>query len=352
ILHFIFEGMFMKIKRFLSVIISLAILSLSLCVGSFGADAGSRPEFRLVCQSSGTNAAVTVELAAGSFNSLDFEFEMSDSVACVNIKRSSALKNFCTENEDTLFAANTEVAGAAFASFNSFNSAGAVFEVTFKVPENAVSTVKLKILTCAVSTDEKVTEVAPVLLNNTVTIDTRHVHSYTASERVEPTCTKEGYVKYSCSCGDFYVEKLSVKDHSYGEWKTVRPATTSAPGEEKCTCSGCGSSKTREIPQLRRLSVKLSDMKVYCNDKNTASPDITNPDNIGYTVKYESSNEKILKIDNDGTFTTLKRGTAQIKCIVTDEFGDVYEAQCTVKVNFKAWQWIVYIFAFGWLWNR
>ena len=39
----------------------------------------------------------------------------------------------------------------------------------------------------------------------------QHEHNYTQSV-AEPTCTEQGYAKYTCSCGDNQVDSLS---HSY-----------------------------------------------------------------------------------------------------------------------------------------
>ena len=35
---------------------------------------------------------------------------------------------------------------------------------------------------------------------------------------------------------------------------------------------------------------------------------------------------------------------------VTDEFGNTVSAACNVTVNYTAWQWIIMILLFGWLW--
>ncbi len=328
------------------------MLLTALCIGSSGADADQIPGFKLSCESFGTQVIASFELAYGSFNSFDIEFELSDSVKCVSIKKSPALKDFCAENEDSILAFNTEEAIASFASNNSFDAAGPVLEIEFSVPENAVSTVRLKVNACAVSSGDDVEEVKPGVANGTLTIDTRHFHSYVQVERAEPTCTQEGYIRYACSCGDYYIEKIGAKGHSFGEWTLSRRPTTSTPGEESCICSSCRAVKTRAVPRLRIPSVKLEDMNVYCGEKNTVIPVISNPDNLGFSVKYESSDEKILKIDDSGTFTASKRGTAKIKCVITDEFGGVYEAECTVKADFTFWQWVIYIITFGWIRNR
>ena len=40
-------------------------------------------------------------------------------------------------------------------------------------------------------------------------------HTYTES-KVEPTCTEDGYTKYECECGDYYVRDIvDALGHSY-----------------------------------------------------------------------------------------------------------------------------------------
>ena len=41
-----------------------------------------------------------------------------------------------------------------------------------------------------------------------------HVCSFTETERREPTCSEEGYVKYTCTCGSFETNTIPVKPHT------------------------------------------------------------------------------------------------------------------------------------------
>ena len=61
-----------------------------------------------------------------------------------------------------------------------------------------------------------------------------HEHDYQQTERVEPTCTEDGYIEYACDCGDSYRETLPATGHSWGEW------TTAEDGEEVRYCQSCG----------------------------------------------------------------------------------------------------------------
>lgn len=116
-----------------------------------------------------------------------------------------------------------------------------------------------------------------------------HAHDYEIKEYVEPTCVKDGHGNYTCKCGDGYItvieatgHKYSAKTiepdcvnqgctrytcdvcgdsydenvtnalgHAYGQWKTVKDATTSSEGEKQATCSRCGKTISEAIPRLQ-----------------------------------------------------------------------------------------------------
>lgn len=360
-------------------------------VFSYSAESnGDAPEFTLSYETEGTEAAVSFELVSGRFNSINLAFSFSENVSCLSIKKSDALRDFSSDNDSFVCASNADTCEAAFASFSSFSTAGAVFEIRFSLPENTVSQIKAEISSCSVSIDDEITEVAPVFVKDTLTIDmTPHVHSYKQTEKIDAECTVDGYIKYECECGDFYYETITApghsysavttapdcthkgfttytcsecgdsyvsdytdaKGHSYTEWFTTAQPTTSSPGSKFCICTVCGDVLTQQIPKLHKLTVTLSDKIIYCNDKGVIDPVAANPDNIGYSVVYESGNEKVLKIDDQGNYTASLRGSVKIKCVVTDEFGDEYTAICTYTVKFKFWQWVVYFLFFGWLWG-
>lgn len=66
-----------------------------------------------------------------------------------------------------------------------------------------------------------------------------HEHDYHETHRVDPTCTEDGYVEYTCDCGDTYTDPLPATGHSWGEWM---PA---GDGEEVRSCEVCGAEDYR-----------------------------------------------------------------------------------------------------------
>ena len=65
-----------------------------------------------------------------------------------------------------------------------------------------------------------------------------HEHAYHETQRVEPTCTEDGYIQHTCDCGDSYREPLPA-GHTWGEWS---PA---GDGKEVRYCDACGAEDYR-----------------------------------------------------------------------------------------------------------
>lgn len=65
-----------------------------------------------------------------------------------------------------------------------------------------------------------------------------HEHDYHETHRVDPTCTEDGYIEYTCDCGDSYREPLPA-GHTWGEWS---PA---GDGKEVRYCDACGAEDYR-----------------------------------------------------------------------------------------------------------
>lgn len=66
-----------------------------------------------------------------------------------------------------------------------------------------------------------------------------HEHDYHETYRVDPTCTEDGYIEYTCDCGDTYTDPLPATGHTWGEW------TPAGDGEEVRSCGVCGAEDYR-----------------------------------------------------------------------------------------------------------
>ena len=94
------------------------------------------------------------------------------------------------------------------------------------------------------------------------------------------------------------------------------------------------------------FSFVLNDTSVAMSYKDTYT--------INYTTNYApesltwtSSNEKVVKVDENGNLTTTGTGSATIT--VTSADGKVNQ-NCEVSVSYQWWQWIIVIVLFGWIW--
>jgi hypothetical protein len=74
-------------------------------------------------------------------------------------------------------------------------------------------------------------------------------------------------------------------------------------------------------------------------------------DTTNYTVRFVSDDPETASVDDNGVVTGLKRGEANIRCVVTDASGAVHESQpCRLQVRYTLLQWFIRIFLFGWAW--
>lgn len=83
---------------------------------------------------------------------------------------------------------------------------------------------------------------------------------------VPATCSAKGSRKRTCSkCGHEETEEIDIdpQAHSYS-WETVREATCSEPGEEKGTCTACGDVTTREIIKEHEPNVTQPEVPATC----------------------------------------------------------------------------------------
>lgn len=82
------------------------------------------------------------------------------------------------------------------------------------------------------------------LLNATIHYNyVPHEHSYTAELTKVATCTEDGVMTYTCSCGDSYTETVKAKGHSY-KLVSSSPSTCFEPSVSKYKCENCGNEIT------------------------------------------------------------------------------------------------------------
>ena len=87
-------------------------------------------------------------------------------------------------------------------------------------------------------------------------------HQYTSAVTA-PTCTAGGYTTHTCAkCGHSYTDTAVAKlGHAMGQWVKVKEATPVAEGQEKRTCSRCGTVENRTTTyQGNALVLKDADL--------------------------------------------------------------------------------------------
>lgn len=91
-----------------------------------------------------------------------------------------------------------------------------------------------------------------------------HNHNYAATSTVAPTCTKEGYTTYICTCGVSYTDNVvSATGHSWGDWTTTVEATSEAEGQQTRTCATCGAAETQTIAKLPAEVIDTAALEEY-----------------------------------------------------------------------------------------
>lgn len=90
---------------------------------------------------------------------------------------------------------------------------------------------------------ETATEPVSITASDESASEAPHEHQYVKTT-IKPTCTKEGYNLYTCSCGDEYTESLGLAEHSYEE--STIGATCTEEGYTLHVCSVCGKQYTSD----------------------------------------------------------------------------------------------------------
>lgn len=100
------------------------------------------------------------------------------------------------------------------------------------------------------------------------------------------------------------------------------------------------------------ISINLDAETLNLNYKSTATlnPIVFASGDVEYDIKYETSNPKVVSVDENGKVTALKKGSADITVTVTDEYGNSLSDTCKITVTYTWWQWIIRIVLFGWIW--
>lgn len=127
-------------------------------------------------------------------------------------------------------------------------------------------------------------------------------HNYSKTERKEPTCELTGFIKHLCECGAAQVETLPKKEHQYTQTKTI-PATCTSNGKKIQSCV-CGTSLTTSIPKIEHQ---------YKETGRTA-PSCTKEGKITYTCACgKTRSESIAKLQHNYKLTSTTESTTTVQ---------------------------------------
>lgn len=98
----------------------------------------------------------------------------------------------------------------------------------------------------------------------------------------------------------------------------------------------------KAISKLELIAVTLSQSEITLRYKETYSMSATSESN----VTWVSTNPDVATVDQNGNITATGRGTTEIIAEIKNGEKDI----CTVTVKFTWWQWLIYIFLFGFIW--
>lgn len=176
-------------------------------------------------------------------------------------------------------------------------------------------------------------------VNPPVSSTASHLHAFRIT-RVEPTCTKEGYTLYECSCGETKIDDyVPKKGHTFGEWQTVKEPTATAVGLKERTCTVCGEKETEQIPIVYAYSALSKEVFELVNNEraNAGLPALAYRQDlqICVNIRAEEIMEKFDQIrpNNTDSFTVLTENN--IEYSATGE--NIDEGQSTPQAVMERW---------------
>ena len=122
-----------------------------------------------------------------------------------------------------------------------------------------------------------------------------HKHSYRETANVAPTCMENGYILFTCSCGDSFKEdKIGLKDHDFLSNPDVYiEPTETARGKLVGKCAyGCGASISEEYYSLGEVAEMLRPRVLYWINyyrKEAGVPEVTISEVVNPYSQYRAT---------------------------------------------------------------
>lgn len=163
-----------------------------------------------------------------------------------------------------------------------------------------------------------------------VTVTEKHTHKYTSQITTKATCTTNGVITYTCSCGDSYTESIPKTGHTSSDWIVDKKATCTEAGSRYKKCTVCGEKlQTESIAKTNHTFGKaVVTREATCTENGEKTIKCTK---CGY-AKYEevpatghTSSDWI--VDEEATCT--KTGSRHIECTICHQTLKTEEIQVT-----------------------
>ena len=343
-----------KLSGFISAVLSLTLVFSVFSSALIDAGAVDTVVFSVsVVEETDASAVISVNLESGEFNCVDLCLDTGNAVnACSAVALSSELESFREQSEaqggEMVTAFSADTLRCSIATVQAYSTPGSI--VIYSLEKASASTlgpgdISLTVSDCRVGdriADVEVLELVPAPLS--------YILSFDANGGEGAPAQLSGALSYTVPS-----EAPHKEGFSFSGWALSQGAQTAEylPNDE-ITLAGdtvlyaVWKPNAVQRPVIRDLNVE--DVTLFYKQSEHIKPNVTADPGASYTVRYISSDKSVATIESNGSIRAEGIGTAEIRCIVTDSYGNVLTDTFTVTVEYNLFQWLIIILLFGWLW--
>ena len=164
-----------------------------------------------------------------------------------------------------------------------------------------------------------------------------HSHIFLHVDEETSTCAQRGHsAGGQCAiCGEYDEDVIwyELADHTPGTWTVTAAPTYEQEGTETCQCTVCGAQMSGTIPMLVHVSglnLDTEQISLKVCGSRTLSATVLPENAADKAVSWYSSDQKVARVDQNGTVTAVSPGTAEISAVTNDLN---ITASCTVTVE-------------------
>lgn len=343
-----------KLSGFISAVLSLTLVFSVFSSALIDAGAVDTVVFSVsVVEETDASAVISVNLESGEFNCVDLCLAAGSAVnACTGVTLSEGLESFREQSEaqggEMVTAFSADTLRCSIATVQAYSTPGSI--VIYSLEKALASTlgpgdISLTVGDCRAGdriADFEVLELVPAPRSYTLSFD--------ANGGEDAPAQLSGALSYTVPS-----EAPHKSGFSFLGWALIHGAQTAdyLPNDE-ITLAGdtvlyaVWKPNAVQRPVIRDLNVE--DVTLFYKQSEHIKPNVTADPGASYTVRYISSDKSVAAVESNGSIRAEGTGTAEIRCIVTDSYGNVLTDTFTVTVEYNLFQWLIIILLFGWLW--